>query len=78
MEVNGESQWPMGRTIRMIRELTPAEKVREGWSQGEPCECVELDDGTILYASRDAEGNGPGELFGIDPAGNAVMLNVAP
>ena len=37
------------------------------WDDGsERSAVLELDDGTILYASQDYEGNGPGAIFGTD------------
>ena len=35
-----------------------------------------LDDGTEIFASMDAEGNGPGELFASLPNGNEVIICV--
>jgi hypothetical protein len=56
----------VGLKIVKIRQMTAEEIEREGWEDCayEPITVIELEDGTLLYASRDAEGNGPGELFG--------------
>lgn len=52
----------VGRCIVAVRPMTKAELAREGW--GEACLAVALDDGTLLYPSKDYEGNAPGALFG--------------
>ena len=64
----------VGRTITETREMTVAEGEVEGWEFGHhgPPMVLVLDDGTILYPSRDTEGNGPGELFGVQD-GKTVM-----
>jgi hypothetical protein len=36
---------------------------RDYWTDINPT-CFVLDDGTIIYPSQDAEGNGPGMFFG--------------
>lgn len=56
-----------GRTIREVRKLTDEEMEVEGWNPNHrhgPPMAVVLDDGTVLFPSRDPEGNGPGCLFG--------------
>jgi hypothetical protein len=53
----------IGRKIVGVRKLTKAEMELEGWSWGSATALV-LDDGTLLYASQDGEGNGPGMIFG--------------
>jgi hypothetical protein len=58
-----------GKTIRRVRFLSLAELAREGWGAHEWVLALELDDGTLLYAARDEEGNGPGALFGKDKEG---------
>jgi len=58
----------IGRTIKNIRPMTADEAEREDWTfrrNGAPA-VIELDDGTLLYPSRDDEGNGPGALFGYE------------
>ena len=66
--------WPIGQTIKKVRMLSPEELDAEGWDH--PGVVLELGDGTIVYPSRDPEGNGPGVLFAIDPDGAPV--HVAP
>ena len=53
----------IGRKIVNIRYLTKAEMEAEYWEGQEPAVVLVLDDGTLLYPSRDEEGNGPGALF---------------
>jgi hypothetical protein len=70
----------VGRTIRAIRAMTPAELKAEGWDadniDGPPLVVV-LDDGAKLYAARDPEGNGPGALFGVTPNRSQFRLGPA-
>lgn len=66
-----------GRTIETVRELTDDELAREGWDSGRgqpPAMALELDDGGLLYASADPEGNRPGTMFGVHPEGETFML----
>lgn len=53
-----------GREIASVRRMTEEEVEGELWTEGTVA--LELDDGTVLYPSRDLEGNGPGALFGDD------------
>lgn len=55
-----------GRSIKGVRAMTPAEKKEfdwevHGYGQGDPI-VLELDGGLLIFASRDEEMNGPGEL----------------
>jgi hypothetical protein len=64
----------VGRRIVEVRPMTRPEARKEGWEPDQARSPVEatvlvLDDGTILYPSRDDEGNGPGALFGADSDG---------
>lgn len=52
----------VGKRIKVIRPLTRAELGFNGWHENTTA--IELDDGTLIFASRDSEGNGPGALFG--------------
>lgn len=54
----------VGRRIVAVRLMTPAELAHEGWPQDARAPAMVLNDGSVLYASRDYEGNGPGALFG--------------
>lgn len=55
-------------TIKTIRNMTKKELEREGWEDEQNVTCIELDDGMLLYPSRDSEGNGAGKIFGYDPS----------
>jgi hypothetical protein len=56
----------VGRVVRQIRRMTDRELAAEGWgpTHGVPLVIV-FADGSLIYASRDDEGNGPGKLFGV-------------
>ncbi len=51
----------IGQTIKAIRPQTDAERDDEYWE--DPAVVIELDNGVLIYPSRDSEGNGPGTLF---------------
>jgi hypothetical protein len=67
----------IGQAVKEIRPMTEAEAEAEGWEfnrrHGAPTVIV-LANGTLIYASRDDEGNGPGQLFGRDPKGVGIEL----
>jgi len=52
-----------GKTIKGMRYLTDDELANEGWDQGSQVSAIMLNDGLLIYPSRDYEGNGPGALF---------------
>ena len=54
----------VGRSIVEVRAMSAREIEAEGWPLDETAPVLVLDDGTILFPSRDEEGNGPGALFG--------------
>lgn len=56
----------IGQKIVDIRQMTEEEIKEEGWDDGynSNTAVIVLSKGTILYASRDEEGNGPGVMFG--------------
>lgn len=58
----------VGKKIIGIRRMTAKEKEAEGWD-GEASVIV-LDDGAVIFASQDEEGNGPGMLFGRNKDGS--------
>jgi len=65
MSIN-EDNYPEGLTIVKAREMTEFEMQKEGWSLNmnkAPIALV-LSDQSVLYPSRDEEGNGPGCMFG--------------
>lgn len=53
----------IGRTIKEIRFLTKEELQKEGWYPDEIVSCIVLDNGAVIYPSKDYKGNGPGALF---------------
>lgn len=60
----------IGQKITEIRPMTEEEETNEGWDRNSGIPMVVVfEDGTLLYASQDPEGNGPGTLFGIDKNG---------
>ncbi len=57
----------IGQKVTEIRPMTEDEEIAEGWETNSGIAMVIVfQDGTLLYASMDTEGNGPGVLFGID------------
>lgn len=51
----------VGKTIKKVSYLSAKEADALGWDQSTLA--IELDDGTLFWASRDDEGNGAGALF---------------
>ena len=51
----------ISKKIKEVRYLTDKELDYEGWEA--PCLVLVLEGNTLLYPSKDAEGNGPGRLF---------------
>jgi hypothetical protein len=65
----------VGRTIKAVRWMTDAEVASEAWDDHPGHHtAIELDDGTVLYASRDDEGNGPGTMFGKLATGETIYV----
>lgn len=65
-----------GKRIVDVRLMTSGEMKSNGWDHcrnREPVVLV-LDDGTLLFASADEEGNGPGALFGSDVKGSFTLF----
>lgn len=55
-----------GLRVKEVRPMTPMEIEEEGWGDYGAREVVTVlifHDGTKIYASRDSEGNGPGDLM---------------
>jgi hypothetical protein len=64
-----------GKTVKGLRELTAEEMDREAWDGDNlrpNATAIEFTDGSIIYASQDDEGNGPGALFGALADGTPV------
>lgn len=61
----------IGQRIIGIRKMSKAELDREGWDVDNYNETVVivLENGIVLFASSDEEGNGPGCIFGYDKTG---------
>jgi hypothetical protein len=64
----------LGKKIVEIRHLTTDEMDEYGWEGEEPAVALVLDDGTLLFSSRDEEANGPGVIFGKEPDGGVFTL----
>ena len=58
-----------GCRIIEVRAMSAGELAAEGWDRDETVPVLVLDNGTILFPSRDEEGNGPGALFGATSRG---------
>lgn len=72
-----KSPWPNGLKIVSVRNISKKELDQEGWEDHHgTCAVLVLEDGSVLYPSRDDEGNGPGTLFGVDKKGEAIHLFV--
>jgi len=58
----------IGQEIVEIRRMTRKELESEGWNDDNfrTNTALVLKNGVVLYASRDAEGNGSGAIFGVD------------
>jgi hypothetical protein len=57
----------VGKKIEVIRPMTRAEARAIGWAdfvRGNAPPVLVLEGGTLLFPSRDSEGNGPGVLWG--------------
>jgi len=64
-----------GRKIVSVRSMTKEELDREYWDENRVGTiAIELDNGVVLFPSRDPEGNGPGALFGYDPESESGFL----
>jgi len=65
-----------GRKILFIRDMTSDEAKEEGWTMlgSIKPQVLILDNNTKLFASCDAEGNGPGMLFGRTKNGAAFRI----
>ncbi len=64
-----------GQMIVGVRQMTDVEMAAEGWDGWENGTAIVLGDGTIVYPSADAEGNGPGAFFMQAPDGKVYLLS---
>jgi hypothetical protein len=62
----------LDRRIVEVRYLTPDECQRLMWYRTSVA--IVLDDGTTVYAARDAEGNDAGSLHGVSKSGESFVL----
>lgn len=70
--------YPNGLTITGVRYLTHTERTTEGWDGGyDPAVAITLSDGSVIFGSRDYEGNGPGALLGRMCTGEQFILSPA-
>jgi hypothetical protein len=75
--VQDQTAFPIGQRITGVRLLTRAECESQGWEVG-PYSCAVgliLSDGSLLFASQDYEGNGPGALFGRLRTGESFVVS---
>lgn len=59
----------IGKRLTKVRTMTKEELDNQCWPNGyrnRPM-AMEFEDGTVLFAARDAEINGPGVFFGTTP-----------
>lgn len=56
----------IGQRIIAIRKMTQFESRAEGWEDSKDSVALILENGIILYASKDEEGNDAGVMFGIN------------
>ena len=64
-----------GCRIVEVRAMSARELAAEGWDGDETVPVLVLDNGTILFPSRDEEGNGPGALFGSTAQGKGFHVS---
>lgn len=75
--VEDATAYPIGQKIVDVRLLTRMECESQGWDVG-PHDCavgLVLSDGSVLFASQDYEGNGPGALFGRLRTGESFVVS---
>ncbi len=64
----------VGQKIKEVRPMTKAELDLEYWDRTNNVTVIVLEDGTKLFPSKDAEGNAPGAILGIDSNNNCFGL----
>ena len=73
--------YPNGLTITGVRYMTRPECITEGWGEAmgayDAAVALTLSDGSMIFASADYEGNGPGALFGRMRTGEQFILSPA-
>ncbi len=63
-----------GKTIVEVRYMSEEEQESFGWYSR--CVVIQFDDGSLLFPSKDDEGNDAGALFGQTPDGKDFTLPV--
>ena len=63
----------IGAKVKKVRLMNETELSNEGWELDEEIVAIELDNKTVIYASRDYEGNGGGAIFGYDKETNRAF-----
>lgn len=64
----------VGKRVKGVRYLTKGEVEALGWCAS--ALVLEFEDGTLLFPSRDDEGNGAGALFGQGPKNEELTFPV--
>jgi hypothetical protein len=64
----------VGARVVEVRRLSTRELAREGWPTDEHVLALAFDNGLVVYASRDDEGNGPGAMFGATARGHGFRV----
>ena len=62
----------IGAKIKKVRYMNKTELRNEGWDNDDII-AIELDNKTVIYASRDYEGNGGGAIFGYEKDTNRAF-----
>ena len=66
----------LGHIIQDVRDLTKADAGDNDWFlPGHTCPVMVLDNGTIIFPSKDRKGNGPGALFGKMADGTTIYVD---
>ena len=61
----------VGKKIVEIRPMTDEETEAEGWeTYADTATVIILNNGTLIFASMDTEGNAPGVIFGVTKNGD--------
>lgn len=63
-----------GKKVRSVRYLTEEEQDDLGWYSR--AVVIEFEDGSLIFPSKDDEGNGAGSIFGQDKNGKDFVLPV--
>ena len=64
----------IGRKVVQVRDMTQAELDNQGWGGDSNPQAIVFDDGSIVFASCDSEGNDAGCLFAINGKGENVFV----